>query len=88
MEDKKYQELKKAIARRSNSLKNPPKHNQTNRSQTEREVEGMRKDRKKLMKEQVIDYLVTKGFADTITEAEKIANVMSENWKLSIQTLK
>jgi hypothetical protein len=76
MDTKSYEELKRAIERRSNSLKNPPRKNQTNKAQTEQELMGIRKDRAKLVKE----YLVNEGFAKSLESAEVIADVMSEQW--------
>jgi hypothetical protein len=83
MEDRKYQELKRAIERRSKSLKNPPKNNQTNRTQMQKETEGMRKEREHIMKE----YLMKEGYADNEYSAEKISEVMSAKWRKSINEL-
>jgi hypothetical protein len=80
METSSYEELKRAIERRSNRLKNPPRKNQTNKAQTEQELIGLRKDREKLVKEEVLDYLINEGFADTEANAEAIMLNMSEEW--------
>jgi hypothetical protein len=84
MDTSSYEELKRAIERRSNSLKTPPRKNQTNKAQTEQELIGLRKDREKLVKEEVLGYLINEGFADTEANAEALVDVMSEQWFSSI----
>jgi hypothetical protein len=76
MDSKKFSHLKAAIRKRSESLKTPPKDNQTNRRQMDNEIQGLRKDRKKIVSE----YLVTEGFADSFKDANIMITLMSEQW--------
>jgi hypothetical protein len=76
MDTASYEELKRAIERRSNSLKNPPRKNQTNRSQTEQELRTLRSERKRIVKE----YLVTENYAESYNSADVMFETMSEKW--------
>jgi hypothetical protein len=76
MEHNKYNQLKAAIQRRAESLKTPPKDNETNKRQMDDAIKSLRKKRKKLVSE----YLVAEGFTNTRNEAEIVVNLMSDHW--------
>jgi hypothetical protein len=75
MDSQKFSKLKAAIKSRAESLKKSPNENETHHSQTKREVENMRSERKK-----IAEHLVSKGLTESFEDAEAIVDVMSEQW--------
>lgn len=74
MDTNQFKELKNTIRRHSKNMSQPPKKGETNRSQTERELESLRTERKK-----IAEQLVQEGYADSYSDAEVLINVMSPN---------
>lgn len=81
MDSNQFKELKNTIRSHSKNMSQPPRKGETNRSQTQRELESLRIERKKLAEQ-----LVQEGYADSYSDAEVLINVMSPNLFEAIST--
>lgn len=83
MDKDKFKKLKASIKKHSESLKNPPKENQTNKRQYDDTLEKIRTERKSIMNssyEMVADYLFTEGYVSSFEDALIVADCISEEW--------
>jgi hypothetical protein len=72
MDSEQFKQLKNVIHQHSKNLSQPPKKGETNKSQTERELQNIRAKRKK-----IAEQLVQEGYADSYNDAEVLIDVMS-----------
>jgi hypothetical protein len=72
MDSEQFKQLKNVIHQHSKNLAQPPKKGETNKSQTEKELQNIRAQRKK-----IAEQLVQEGYADSYNDAEVLIDVMS-----------
>lgn len=72
MDSEQFKQLKNVIHQHSKNLAQPPREGETNKSQTEKELQNIRAQRKK-----IAEQLVQEGYADSYNDAEVLIDVMS-----------
>lgn len=80
MEKTKAQKIIAMIQQHSDTLKNPPKDDETAMGQFNKTLENIRIKRNKIFKEDVADYLFQEGYASSFDNALVLSDAISESW--------